>query len=221
MALAGLLDKPVTQPAEPVAVKATPSISFDVNNLWELIASGDSYCTAVKVAPPASVPPAPSLQSSWVDYMLHGDAYIQNFYPGEVRAYAPPPRSTPAQLAGLARAAAALIETRGWCQGRLRDLAGSFCTMGALRAAGASDWDMEAFNAHAVRFLAGRGDHRVTLGATSPWQSVVSWNDAPERTAAEAASLLRAVAAELDELGEPTPRRYEPPQSRGLLALAY
>lgn len=220
----GLLDKPVTGLDETTGTTHATHTTEDgvtsyiegrlasyVEDMWKVIGT-DEYGSAVKIAPLGSVPPAPVKISGILNTpamsladSFYGGVLSPGFtadYLAASRMYAEPPvrRSSPAELAGRARAAADLIEERGWCQGRLRDLAGQFCAMGALQATGASNWDLEEFNGHAIRFLADRGDRRPGFLGDGPgrWNTVVGWNDAPDRTAAEVTGMLRAVASALE-----------------------
>lgn len=229
MALAGLLDEAITalDDAAVTFAKDSPSLN-ELDAMWTMVGTvgTDSYGSALMIAPVASVPPAPPIPVKTTGMKITGILNTpavslgSSFYSGPIspdftadylaaaRMYAEPPprRSSPVQLAGMARAAADLIEERGWCQGRLRDLAGQHCAMGALQAAGASNWDLEEFNGHAIRFLADRGDRRRAYWAdiSGPWNSVVSWNDAPDRTAAQVTGMLRAVASALEAQALPS-----------------
>lgn len=71
--------------------------------------------------------------------------------------------------AGVLRAARALLERQGWCQGVYRNMNGSYCAAGALRAV--CD-DFSTNNSAAVLIL------RSVPGALL----LSDWNDAPERT---------------------------------------
>jgi hypothetical protein len=81
--------------------------------------------------------------------------------------------------------AADVIDERGHCKGKLIDSSGRVCITGAI---------CFAINGYA----GGRPVGGITqyLHAVIG-RDVISWNDAPERTAAEVTSTMRAVAAVL------------------------
>lgn len=81
-------------------------------------------------------------------------------------------------------AAADLIECDGHCKGCLVDLDGRRCAMGAIFMACLDD---SAVNA----VIAERAEHALFRHISC---TIVEWNDAPERTAAEVVAALRGAA---------------------------
>jgi hypothetical protein len=202
MAPVGLLDKPVTGLDESTGTTCDgATLASYVEDMWKLVGA-DQYGCAVKTAPVGSVPPAPVKMTGilntamvpWYESVYSGMLSADTLLMSQMYAQPRGPRSSPVQLAGLARAAADLIEKHGWCQGRLKDFEGRYCALGALQAAGASEDDLREFNAHAIRWL----DEREYGGSSiAGYPSVMRWNDAPGRTAAEVTGMLRSAAAAL------------------------
>ena len=83
--------------------------------------------------------------------------------------------------------AADLIETEGWCQGKLTNPKRKhtqYCVMGAI---GQACDDLE---------LKSRLPSRRAIKDYLAIESLVCWNDAPDRTQAEVVAALRAAAKE-------------------------
>lgn len=83
--------------------------------------------------------------------------------------------------------AADLIEKRGHCKGQLEDKAGRLCFVAALQT---------AFG-HPNYFSGNVSDYKIAIDHADAFcgGNVVTWNNAPERTAAEVVAALRACAA--------------------------
>lgn len=93
--------------------------------------------------------------------------------------------------------AAALIEERGWCQGRFESRTGEVCALGAIattldapRINGDFDW-MEVNKLPAVEMLARRIG---TSDKRGPAERVYDWNDSHATDAFEVVETLRRVA---------------------------
>lgn len=98
---------------------------------------------------------------------------------------------------------AARVVREGWCQGAYDDEEGCHCVMGALHVgfglslSETTKADEDAMSAPLAASL------RLRLRGT-PKRAVVSWNDAPGRTAEDVAEALERCAEEL-ERGEVAP----------------
>lgn len=86
----------------------------------------------------------------------------------------------PSKLSQQVEAAAKLLETKGWCQGRNRDKKGRYCVQGACMAAGVMDWTRVNY-----WFLDKKG------------RGAISWNDRPGASKIRVIQALRACARDL------------------------
>ena len=87
------------------------------------------------------------------------------------------------ELGQIMLKAADLLEKDGWCQHHLSNNEGAHCVRGAL---------MEFGSAYVVL----QAEQRLkAIGIPcDDWYGIVSWNNAPERTAEEVINALRAAA---------------------------
>lgn len=106
-----------------------------------------------------------------------------------------------------------VLKRRGWCQGKLENDAGQCCLLGALNHAiyGNSEARVEVANSVAdweqglvkyqvlslVRQLGPPVDTDLVY-----WSAAVSFNDHPDRTAAEVLGLLDRVKAKFESAGQ-------------------
>lgn len=98
--------------------------------------------------------------------------------------------------------AADLLEQRGWVQATQEDNEGRLCVYGALRVAAAEQVEphdditvpvFEASSVVAAQIRLAYPD--VATGVSSPWGTIVVWNDgSPYRSKADAVQLLREAA---------------------------
>lgn len=105
--------------------------------------------------------------------------------------------STVINPADVLREAARILERDGWCRGVTQDITGRYCTTGALgKAALVLSSDDRVFPS---TYLAPCLSLARFLGV----DTIVDWNDRPERTAEEVIRSLRACA---DHLENPPPQ---------------
>ena len=86
----------------------------------------------------------------------------------------------PSKLSQQLEAAANLLQTQGWCQGREKDRKGRYCVYGACTAVAVEDWIRVNYWFHAKK-----------------GQGAVSWNDRPGASKIRVIQALRACAKDL------------------------
>ncbi len=94
--------------------------------------------------------------------------------------------------AAVLRAAAALIEERGWCQGQSYGDHGEVCALGAI-------WEVDQMRTEGLkarRRLALWLVRKQRFKPTDTFDYVAQWNDDPSRTQSQVIAALRQAAGD-------------------------
>jgi len=95
----------------------------------------------------------------------------------------------------ILRQAAAVLESKGWCQGMMHGIGGTCCMLGAITTAA---W-AEPHDGHAVRRIAERERACTMVVQLLRGRAISEWNDEPGRTKEQVVAKLLEAASLVEE----------------------